>query len=313
MIYPDLDIDYNNMYIRVKVRQMKKILMTGGTGFVGSNVLSILQENKNNKIIYPTRDELNLKNEKEVVNFIKEKDFDVILHFANPTPAKNQLDSFDTLMEDGLRIFLNFYNHRNLFGKMIYTGSGAEFDKTLHMNKVSEEDCFRSIPQDSYGLSKMIMNQLADQSDNIYNFRIFGCYGPGDHESKFITHCIRSVILNKPITIRKDCQFDYIHVYDFAKYVEWGINNNLKFHSYNVSSGKKYFLTEIAQMVTKLMNSNLEIKVLSEQLNNNYSADNNRIVRESGLIPSLSLEEGIKQQIMWEEDNWSENTRFDGE
>lgn len=292
---------------------MKKILMTGGTGFVGSNVLSILEKREQYRIIHPKREELNLKDEKEVVDFLLLNKFDVILHFANPTPGKNSLDSFDTLMEDGLRIFLNLYNHSDLYGKMIYTGSGAEFDKRLPMDKVEEKDCFRSIPRDSYGLSKLIMNRLAYNSENVYNFRIFGCYGPGDLESKFITHCIRSVILGIPITIRKDCKFDYIHVNDFAKYIEWGIENDLKFHSYNVSSGKEYYLSEIARIVCNQMKSDLKIEFLSKQFNNNYTADNRRIISESGFSPAYSIEEGIKQQIIWEQNNWSEETKFDGE
>lgn len=289
-----------------------KILMTGSSGFIGNNVLSILDKNMNYDIYTPKRNDLNLKDEQSVSDYLAKEKFDVVLHFASPTPGKNKLDSYETLVEDGLRIFMNLYNHRNLFGKMIYTGSGAEFDKSRDINRVEEENCFLSIPKDSYGFAKMMMNQLAQKSDNIYNFRIFGCYGPGDHESKFITHCIRSILLNRNVTIRKDCKFDYIHVYDFARFIEWGINHEMKFHDYNVSSGQCFWLSEIAECVCRNMNSKVSVELLSEEKNYNYSANSNRIKEESKLDCFYSLEDGIKMQIEWEISNWTENTKFDG-
>lgn len=292
---------------------MKKILMTGGTGFVGQNVLSILQKQNAYLIYAPKREELNLKNEQTVVEYLTDNHFDVILHFANPTPGKNPLDSFDTLMEDGLRIFMNFYNHQDLYGKMIYTGSGAEYDKTKDMDLVTETECYRSVPGDAYGLSKMLMNQMAEKSDKVYNFRIFGCYGPNDHESKFITHCIRSVILDLPITIRKDCYFDYIHVYDFARFIMWGIENNMSYHSYNITSGTPILLSELAKKIILSMDSKLDIQLLSQERNRNYTANNSRILNESKLKLDYPIEKGILEQIKWEKENWNENTKFDGE
>lgn len=292
---------------------MKKILITGATGFVGRNVMPILQKKTSYTILAPNRSELNLKDEGAVKDYLENEKFDVVLHLANPTPAKNKLDSIDTLMEDSMRIFMNFYNNRNLFGKMIYIGSGAEFDKSKEIDMVCEDECYRSVPYDAYGLAKQIMNRMAEVSDNIYNFRIFGCYGPGDHESKFITHCIRSVILGLPITIRKDCEFDYMHVYDLAKMIDWGIEAELKYHSYNVATGQPFLLSDIARIVVKQMKRNVDIELLSDEMNRKYTADNSRIMKESKINLDYTMEKGIHEQIKWELDNWTEDTKFDGQ
>ena len=283
---------------------MKKILLTGSTGFIGSNVLPVLQKNAMYEIKTPARTDLNLKSEREVSSYLERERFDVVVHFANPTPAKNPVDLYENLLEDSLRIFLNFYNHSDLFGKMIYTGSGAEYGKTRDLDLITEERCFSMIPEDPYGLGKYVMNRLACQSRNVFNFRIFACFGPNDMESKFITHCIRSVLRNQTITIRKDCEFDYIHVFDFARYIEWGINAELKHHDYNVTSGIATHLTDIAKLVLEEMHSELGIRLLSDEHNTNYSANNRRIVEESGIRPMYSLREGIRMQIEWERALW---------
>ncbi len=291
---------------------MKKILVTGSTGFIGRNILPVLRENKEHQFYTPSREELNLKDEAEVRAYLEKERFDAVIHLANPNPVKNKLDQQETMFEDSLRIFLNFYHHADLYGKMIYIGSGAEFDKSKDISMVKEEDCFRSIPKDSYGLAKVLFNRLAESSRNVYNFRIFGCYGPGDHESKFITHCIRSVLLGIPVTIRKDCEFDYLHVYDLARYLDWGIDAGLKYHNYNISSGTAVLLSEIAGTVIRKMDFPKPIELLSDERNRSYTADNSRVVRESGITPAWPLEKGIEYQISWEKDNWSEDVKFDG-
>ena len=90
---------------------LKKILLTGSTGFIGSNVLPVLQKNAMYEIKTPARTDLNLKSEREVSSYLERERFDVVVHFANPTPAKNPVDLYENLLQDSLRIFLNFYNH----------------------------------------------------------------------------------------------------------------------------------------------------------------------------------------------------------
>ena len=282
---------------------MKRILMTGSTGFIGQNVLPLLQNNQFD-IYAPTRAELNLKSESEVARCLKDGKFDTILHLANPTPGKNSLDSASTMTDDSLRIFLNLYNHSDLYGKMIYSGSGAEFDKSQDIDMITEPECFRSVPKDSYGLAKMAMNHMAIKSSNIYNFRIFGCYGPGDHESKFITHCIRSVLSGVPITIRKDCYFDYLHVFDLARFLEWGIESDMKMHDYNVTTASPILLSEIARLVVDSMGADNPVQLLSEERNLTYTADNTRILKESGLELLYPIEKGVEMQIQWEKENY---------
>lgn len=153
---------------------------------------------------------------------------------------------------------------------------------------------------------------MCGQTDNIYNFRIFGCFGPGDYKTKFITHSIRAVLLNRNITIRKDCLFDYIHVDDFARYVEWGINNNPALRSYNVCTGKPVLLSEIAKSVIDLMGANVKEELLSPEKGMEYTGCSERIVNESGMVPAYSLLEGIERQITWERENAKNGIDFDG-
>ncbi len=278
---------------------MKKILFTGGNGFIGSNILPTLR--KKYDVFSPNRMELNLFDINEVREYLAKNNFYAVLHCANPNPVKNPCqDSLERMFEDSLRMFMNLYDCSELYTKMIYTGSGAEYDKMKEIKAVKESDCFHSMPSDIYGLSKYIMNKLTQMSDNIYNLCIFGCYGPHDHQTKFITHCINSCLKGKPITIRQECRFDFIHVYDLARMMEWMIENEMKFHMYNASGGFPCFLSEIAREVRRQMHSKGQIRILKEGLNLEYTADGSRFYTESGLTPQISIKDGIAMQIAWQ-------------
>ena len=286
--------------------EKKKVLLTGGTGFVGRNILpsfAALHE-----VTAPTRQELDLRDGNAVEKYVKEGRFDVILHSANPNPVKNgRCDKPDHMLEDSLRIFLNFYRVRHRVEKLLYLGSGAEYDKTMEISRIKEEDAARSVPEDIYGLAKYMMNELALKSDNVYNMRLFACYGPYDHESKFITHCIRCCLRNEAITIRQNCIFDYLHVYDLGKILLYAIENPLRHHDYNVGSNQRYSLLEIAEKVKEQMGSREPVVILKEGWNREYTPDVSRLEQETGLIKDfLSLDEGIALQIAHERKVWDE-------
>ena len=209
--------------------ERKKVLLTGGSGFIGRNIKGYLS--KVCELYAPNRSELNLLKEKDVRTYLSEHGIQVVIHGANPNPVKNQLDHADTMFEESMRVFMNLYNARDCYEYMYTLGSGAEYDKSRDMVLVTEEEEGRSVPYDGYGLAKFVMNELVEKSDNLCNLKIFACYGPTDHSSKFITHAIRCCLNNEDITIRQNCYFDYMHVSDLACILEYFIYHVPKYHS----------------------------------------------------------------------------------
>lgn len=274
---------------------MKKVLLTGGTGFIGRNIREPLSEVC--ELYVPDRKELNLLDEQAVRRYLQQHGFEIIIHAANPNPVKNVIDRQDTMFEDSIRGFMNLFHAQECYERMYTLGSGAEYDKSKDIVLISEEEAGRSIPYDSYGLAKYVMNRLTEGSEKHCNLRIFACYGPTDHESKFITHAIRCCMRHEPITIRQDCYFDYMHVSDLARILEYFIYHVPFYKAYNVCTGTRYLLSEIADKVRKQMDSKSEIVFLKEGRNREYTGNNRRLMKELGNYHFMNLDDGIRLQI----------------
>lgn len=275
--------------------EKKRVLLTGGSGFIGRNISGYLSQIC--ELYTPRRAELNLLNETDVRNYLKENRIDIVIHAANPNPVKNSLDKQESMFEDSIRVFMNLYNAEEYYERMYTLGSGAEYDKSRDISMIGEDEAGRSIPYDTYGLIKYTINQMIEKSEKQYNLRIFACYGPTDHESKFITHAIRCCLKSEPITIRQNCYFDYMHVSDLAKILEYFIYHIPGYPVYNVCTGTRYTLKEIAEMVRDQMGTENEIVLLKPGWNKEYTGDNSRLLSEIGNYPFMKLADGIRIQI----------------
>lgn len=275
-----------------------KVLLTGGTGFIGSNIFPLLSEHF--EVFSPGRSELELFSHCEVKKYIIKNKIDIVVHCANPNPVKNRIDSRLSMLDASLRLFLSFYEARDCFDKMIYIGSGAEYDKRYDISNVSEQERGHSIPIDEYGFAKYIIGQMIQESSNIYHICLFGCYGKNDHKTKFITHCINCCKEKKSVTIKQDCLFDYIHVLDLGRMILWICEHDMKHHIYNASGGSHMLLSEIANEVVQQMKMTVPIKILSPGYNKEYTADSHRFWNETGVYPRISMQEGIAMQIQYE-------------
>lgn len=259
-----------------------KILLTGGSGFVGRNVREYL-ENRGFDIYAPSSTELDCLDESKVTECLKNEHYDYILHFAVYGDAVDKSKDGKKILEYNLRMFHNFYIHSELFGKMIYTGSGAEYDKRYPVASVTEDDIKKHyIPIDQYGLMKYTVNQMVEQSKNIYNLRLFGIFGKYEYwKTKYISNLCCKSIVGLPLTMRKNCYFDYLWVEDFCRLIERFTNlREPKYHVYNIASGTRISLYDLAVIVNEVSDKRREIVVCHEGLANEYTANNNRIKEE---------------------------------
>ncbi len=277
---------------------MKKVLLTGGTGFIGRNILPILRERFD--VTAPDRAALDLTDETAVAAYVENGRFDFIFHCANPNPSRNKADAPDRLGLDSLRGYFSLRRCAGSVEKMFYLGSGAEYDKRFDIVSAKEEDVGKHLPADDYGFAKYVMNEDARRSENVYNLRIFGCYGPTDPKTKFIRDAIDCCLENAPITIRQDCLFDYLYVDDLGRIACVLMEKALSFHDYNVCSGKRVALSEIAAVVKEQMNNPYPVDLKKDGMNKEYTGSNARLLKEIGSFAFTDLKDGVARQIAWQ-------------
>ncbi|MDL2272449.1 NAD-dependent epimerase/dehydratase family protein [Desulfovibrio sp. OttesenSCG-928-I05] len=270
------------------------ILLTGATGFIGKNLLPLLRERY--AVTAPRRDELNLLDVDAVQCFLRKGRFDAVIHAANPT-GHNSLDRPENLLENSMRVFLALERCAGDYGKMIYFGSGAEFGKHRPLAMISEDRFDEELPRDPYGISRYLMQRLTCCHNNVINFRLFGCYGPGDAAHKLIPDIMRSIREHRPIKLRQNVVFDFLYVTDIFPVIEHCLTHGMQHSDYNVCSGKPVPILEIAEEVRRQMQSDLPIEVERDAMGFSYTASNDRLLAEMPHWCPVSLQTGIQNIV----------------
>mgnify|MGYP003426084856 FL=1 len=257
------------------------IFITGSNGFIGTHLKEYLNKNYSKYNLFtPSSKELDLVNEEEVDNYILGNKIDIIIHLANKGGDRTTVD-MKNVTEYNLRIFFNIAKHEKNVKKIISFGSGAEYSKHKPIVDAREEDYLDAQPLDEYGFYKSITSKYIEKSDNIVQLRIFGAYGEYEnYRFKFITNAIVKNLLKLPIVINKNVFFDYIYIDDLVKMIDWAIHNETKEKIYNATTGIKIDLITLANLVNETSDFKSEIKVLNDGLNNEYTSNNERIMKE---------------------------------
>lgn len=275
---------------------MKSVLITGTgqRGFVGRNLAERLCDEY--ELCTPFSNELDATDYEAVSRYIDNKKIDIIIHSAS---------SIDNTLDSDLRMFFNMARQCGKVEKLIYFGSGAEFDKRFDIINASEYNIGERIPADGYGFAKYIMSEYARMSESIYNLRLFGIFGKyEDWTYKFISNLCCKAIYDLPLTIRRECKFDYIYIDDLPDVIKWFLENKPNYHDYNFVSGTKVLLSEIANMVRDISGKKLEIVMLNPSgYNNEYTACNNRLMKQLPWFEPTPLYEAIERLYKWYYDN----------
>jgi nucleoside-diphosphate-sugar epimerase len=264
----------------------RTILVTGGTGFVGSNIVRLLHDEF--PLVAPTRNQLDLMDMDRVGRYIKKYSVKTIIHCASGPPEES--------MESRIRMFCSILACSPMVDQILYLGSGAEYDKTQDLIRVKETDFGNRIPKDTYGLSKYLISLLAKREKNITIFRPFGLYGPReDLQRRFISNTIVKYLLGMPIIIKQNAIFDYLYIDDLVSIIRLALKHKIPHGVYNVTPDVSISLSEIVGIIQKITKTEYTPKTLTPGMNYQYTGDNRRLRQVLPTFRFHSYEEGIRE------------------
>lgn len=291
---------------------MKRILITGGDGFLGKSLHEYLSSQF--VIISKNKSQLNILDSLKVLNFLKKNKFDTVIHTATyAVPLKYSRKNPDKILENNLMMFFNLARCKDYFGELIYFGSGAEFNRDNWVPKMKEGYFDKFIPTDQYGFSKYIMTKYTYTNKRIINLRLFGIYGKyDDWRYRFIPNSCKNVIFNQPIQIMNNARFDYMYIDDLCRIVKWFIINKCSEKVYNVCTGTTYELKTIGEKIIKTSKKDLEIKFgykinknqkgdqsIYKSIGKEYSGDNSLLMNELGNFKFTLIDDSIRDLYNW--------------
>ena len=230
---------------------MKKILITGGNGYIAKLLHKNLVPKHN--ITSITRQDFDLTNKKATDKWFEGKFFDVVIHTAIKGGSRLKQDDGDIFYQN-LQMFYNLYYNKHCFGKLIHFGSGAELGN----------------PIDPYGLSKKIINDLTKPEPNFYNIRIFAVFDENELDTRFIKSNIKRYLNKEDIIIYQNKLMDFFYMKDLVTLVNHYIKENHLPKIAECSYEEKYSLLDIANLINNLSDHKVFIKRLDFTKGNSY-------------------------------------------
>jgi UDP-glucose 4-epimerase len=278
-----------------------KILLTGGSGFIGRNILESYLSEKHT-FYAPLHKDLDLLDERAVQEFIQTYEIDIVIHGAVRPGHRNALDTSGQLYQN-TRMFFNIARNANRFKKMIFLSSGLVYDLRHYAPKMKEEYFDTYVPADEGGFSKYITAQYIEHVDNIVELRIFGIFGKyEDYAIRFISNAICKTLFELPITIKQNRHFDYLYVDDLMPILDYFIHNKSKYRSYNITPDHSVELRWLAEIVKTVSGKSVSINIAEEGMGMEYSGDNSRLRAEIPLLMFTPHEDAIRKLNGWYQD-----------
>ena len=276
-----------------------KILLTGGSGFIGRNLCEQLVGRY--QICAPASSELNLLDASAVREYLAREKFDAVVHTAT-TRSNRRMGAPADMLDRNCRMYFNLVRNRHLFGRMLHFGSGAEYGRPGMPPRVTEADFDQRVPVDPYGFSKYICTKHAETQSNIYVLKLFGVFGRYEAwDVRFISNACARAVKGLPIVIRQDVRFDYLYAPELARLLPWFLENEPRHKSYNVCLGRTFSLRELAEMVSACAQRRPEIIVRREELGEEYSGDNRRMMDELGGFAFRPMHDCVQELYDWYE------------
>ncbi|MGZ0076733.1 NAD-dependent epimerase/dehydratase family protein [Methylomonas sp. YC3] len=280
-----------------------RILVTGGEGFVGRNLVEYFKGD-NIDVLHPSVAELDLTCAESVSAYLNANPVETIIHSA--TTLREKTDYPVDVCENNLRMFFNLARRMTPQMKLINLGSGSEYCREYWHKKMPETFFDSYVPTDSHSYSKYIISKYIEDCRelNMITLRIFGIFGKyEDYRYKFISNAIVKNILNMPITINQNVNYDYIYIGDFYTVIKHFVFNNGKYRSYNVTPVEPIDLVSLVKVINKISDYQSDILVLNDGIGVDYSGNNDRLLEEINNLQMLGYPDAVNELYVYYKEN----------
>ena len=314
---------------------MKKIIVTGGLGFIGSNLIDLLIK-KNFFIVnvdkvsyssnfYNLKDYKKSKKYKFIKCNIADNKFKNILfkykpicifNLAAETHVDRSIDNPENFMQSNiigtynlLECFKKFSNKYK--SKLIHVSTDEVYGDVL-IGRSKENDPYQ--PSSPYAASKAASDHLVSSYVRTYKIpaMVTNCsnnYGPKQHPEKLIPKLIYNILNNKPLPIygKGTNSREWIYVKDHCEALIKVFLKGKIGEFYNIGSNKNLNnlqvcsqLLNVSKKLVKL-GSNVKINFVKDRPGHDirYALNSNKIIKKLGWKPKVNFAQGIKLTFEW--------------
>ncbi|MEA3378833.1 MAG: SDR family NAD(P)-dependent oxidoreductase [Nanoarchaeota archaeon] len=309
-----------------------KILVTGGAGFIGSNLVDKLLAKKYEVIVIDNlndyydinRKKSNLKNALKNPNFkfykcdimdlnslkkiFKKEKIDKIVHLAARAGVRPSLKEPIFYLRNNCEGTINLLElaKENKIKKFIFGSSSSIYgnSKQIPFSEISKSD----MPISPYAATKKASELLCYVYHSLYNLevinlRFFTVYGPRGRPDMAIYKFIDKIYHNKAITLYGDgsSKRDYTYINDIINGIMLSLDSNIKYGTYNLGNSQMIELKVLIEIIERILNKKAikDYRAMNPGDVNLTFADLKNSCNDLGYQPIINIEEGIKRTIEW--------------
>ena len=300
----------------------KRVIVTGGAGFLGSYVVEKLKDRGCKDIFVPLVEDYDLTKEKNVIRLYQGYPADIVIHLAavvggiganRENPGKF---FYDNLVMGAM---LMEYARQSKVGKFVALGTICAYPKFTPV-PFREEDLWNGYPEETnapYGLAKKMMLVQSQAYRAQYGFNsIFllplNLYGPGDNFDPKSSHVIPALI-KRFFEAREEGKEEvvcwgtgkptrgFLYVEDAAEGILLAVEKYNKSEPVNLGSDLEISIKDLAELIAKLTGFKGKITWDESKPDGQprRKLDTSRAEREFGFKAKMDFEEGLKRTIEW--------------